>query len=243
MAMKASQKTVARILYGQFAPRDVPRYTIAQAARLVGLSPTTLRNWVRPQSHTQGGKQVLSEALIEAGDLLSFSNLVEAHILRALRRGEDVRMSRLREALKVAKRDYHIDRLLLSDQLRTAPGEVLLEDYGKLINLGRAGQLALMHVFEAHLKRIDWGAQGPEQFFPEFVSVLTPTRAEDSRLIVINPSISFGKPVLASHKGIRVSAIVSRIDAGEEEDAIAQDYGIERREVDAAIDFYAKAAA
>jgi uncharacterized protein (DUF433 family)/transposase-like protein len=240
MAIKA-KKSVARLLYGHFAPRDVPRYTIAQAARLVGLSPTTLRNWVRPQGVGQSVKT--DHPLIETADLLSFSNLVEAHILRALRRDEDVRMSRLREAVKLAKRDYHIDRLLLSDKLRTAPGEVLLDDYGKLINLGRAGQLALRHVFEAHLKRIDWGSQGPEQYFPEFVSVLTPTRLEDSRLIVINPSISFGKPVLASHKGIRVSAIVSRIDAGEDENAVAQDYGIERREVDAAIDFYSKAAA
>jgi len=237
------QEQSASILYGTFAPRDVPRYTIAQAARYVDLSPTTLRNWIRGRSYTRGGNPVRSEPLIKAGDLLSFSNLIEAHILRALRREEDVRMSFLRTALALAESEYHIERLLLSEQLRAAPGEVLLEYYGKLINLGRAGQLALRHFFDAHLKRIEWDAQGPEQFFPGFVSVLAPAKEEIPRLIVINPSISFGKPVLASNRGIRVAAIVSRIDAGEDEDAVAQDYRIERREVDAAIDFYSKAAA
>jgi len=236
------QKESARILYGAFTPPEVPRYTIAQAARYVGLSPTTLRSWVRGRSYPRGGEPVRSEPLIKASDLLSFSNLIEAHILRALRIDEDVRMSRLRTALAVAEKVYQIDRLLLSEQLRTAPGEVLLEEYGKLINLGRAGQLALRHFFDAHLKRVDWSQHGPEQFFPGFASVITLPAQEIPRLIVINPSVSFGKPVLASNMGIRVSAIVSRIDANEDEDAVAQDYGIERREVDAAIDFYERAA-
>ena len=238
-----SQEESAHILYGSVSPREVPRYTVAQAARYLGLSPTTLRSWVRGRTYPKGGQSVRSEPLIKAEQLLSFSNLVEAHILRALRREEDVRMSFLRTALKLAEREYKIERLLLSEQLRTAPGEVLLEEYGKLINLGRAGQLALRHFFEAHLKRVEWDAQGPARFFPGLVSVFALPAQEIPRLIVIDPSVSFGRPVLASRNGIRVSAIVTRVDAGEEPDVIAQDYGIERREVDAAIDFYEDQAA
>lgn len=233
----------ARILYGSFAPQDLPRYTIAQAARYVDLSPTTLRSWVRGRDYRTERGLAHSEPLIAADEFLSFSNLVEAHILRALRTEQDVSMSRLRTALKLAKREYQIERLLLSEQLRTAPGEVLLERYGELINLGRAGQLAMRHCFEAHLKRVDWEASGdgPKQFFPGLVSV--PVLTEQlPRLIVINPRFAFGKPVLASNMGIRVSAIVSRIDAGEEVEDVARDYGVERREVEAAIDFYERAA-
>ncbi len=237
------QEESARILYAGLSPQDVPRYTIAQAARYVGLSPTTLRSWVRGRSYPRSGTAVRSEPLIKASGLLSFSNLVEAHILRALRRDEDVRMSFLRTALSFAEKEYRIERLLLSEQLRAAPGEVLLEQYGRLINLGRAGQLALRHFFDAHLKRVEWDALGrPEQFFPGFVSVPVLPAPEIPRLIVLDPGVSFGKPVLASRMGLRVSAIVSRIDAGEDEDAVAQDYGIERREGDAAIDFYERAA-
>ena len=236
------QEESTRILYGPFTPQEVPRYTIAQAARYVGLSPTTLRSWVRGRNYPRGGGLVRSEPLIKASELLSFSNLVEAHILHALRVEEDVSMSRFRIARETAERECQIERLLLSEKLLTAGGEILLEEYGKLINLGRSGQLALRHVFEAYLKRVDWSARGPEQFFPGFVSVIALPMEEIPRLIVINPRISFGKPVLASNKSIRVSAIVSRIDANEDEETIAQDYGIARREVDAAIDFYRRAA-
>jgi uncharacterized protein (DUF433 family) len=234
-----TQEESARILYGGFAPRDLPRYTLARAARLVDVSPTTLRSWLRGRPYLRGGNVVHSAPLIKVdSDLLSFSHLVQVHILRSLRREEDVSMSRLRMAIEGAEKKHGITHLLLSEKLRSAPGEVLLDDYGELINLGRAGQLAIRHALEAHLKRVDWDAQGPAQFFPGLVSVFaTPPQQEIPRLIVIDPSISFGRPVLASRKGIRVSAIVSRIDAGESEDAIAQDYGIERREVDAAIDY------
>src|SRR3954447_6255456 len=96
------QEESARILYGTFTPQEVPRYTIAQAARYVGLSPTTLRSWVRGRRYPRGGGSVKSEPLIKASEFLSFSNLIESHILRALRVEEDVRMSRLRTALAVA---------------------------------------------------------------------------------------------------------------------------------------------
>src|SRR4051794_35492953 len=206
------QEESARILYGTFTPPEMPRYTIAQAARYVGLSPTTLRNWVRGRSYSRAGESVRSEPLIKAEELLSFSNLMEAHILRALRVEEDVSMARFRIARAVAEKECQIERLLLSPQLLTTGGEILLEEYGKLINLGRSGQLALRHVFEAYLKRVDWSARGPEQFFPGFVNVIALPAEEVPRLIVINPRVSFGKPVLASNRGIRVSAIVSRID-------------------------------
>jgi uncharacterized protein (DUF433 family)/transposase-like protein len=232
-------KQSARILYGEFSPRDVPRYTLAQAARLVDVSPATLRSWVRGRDYPSGGATVRFEPLIRVdSDLLSFSDLVEVHILRSLRRDEDVRMSRLREAIARAREKFNIDRLLISEKLRAMPGEVLIDYYGTLINIGRAGQLSIRHALEAHLKRVYWDAQGPTQFFPGLISVLaSPPEQEVPRLIVIDPAKSFGKPVLASRPGIRVSAIVSRIDAGETEDEVAKDYGIELREVNAAIDY------
>lgn len=241
-----TEEQSARILYGDFAPREVPRYTVAQTSRYVGVAPTTLHSWVRGRRYPKGGRFAQFQPLIEpAGDLLSFSNVIELHVLAALRRAEDVRMSRLRTAIKTAKEKCKIDRLLLSEQLRTGAGEVLLEEYGTLINLGRAGQLHLRHSLDAYLRRVEWDREGvAAQFFPGFVNIIPlPSQAKDSpRLIAIDPNVSFGQPVLASRKGIRVSSIVSRINAGETEDAVAEDYGITRQEVDAAIDFYERAA-
>ncbi|HVR10800.1 MAG TPA: DUF433 domain-containing protein [Thermoanaerobaculia bacterium] len=241
-----SQEESARTLYGDFAPRDLPRYTLAQAARYARVSPTTVRSWVRGRTYPKGGASAHSEPLIEvSSDLLSFSHVIEVHVLRALRRDEDVRMAHLRAAITIAKERYQIDRPLLSEQLRTGLGELLLEQYGQLIKLRPSGQLALRHYFDAHLKRVEWDPQGwPALFFPGFVHVtpLPPRDEQTTRLIVVDPGVSFGKPVLASRKGIRVSAIVSRIDAGEQEEAVARDYGITVLEVNAAIDFYERAA-
>src|ERR1700726_2555949 len=86
-----TQEESARILYGGFAPRDLPRYTLARAARLVDVSPTTLRSWLRGRPYLRGGNVVHSAPLIKVdSDLLSFSHLVQVHILRSLRREEHV---------------------------------------------------------------------------------------------------------------------------------------------------------
>jgi uncharacterized protein (DUF433 family) len=237
-----SREQSAHILYGEFGPRDLPRYTLADAARYVRVKRTTLQSWVRGRDYLRGGQTVRSEPLIQvSSDLLSFSHLIELHLLRALRREEDVSMSKLREAIREASTRFKIERLLLSRKLRTAAGEVLLDHYGDLVELSPSQQIYLRHVFDAYLKRVDWDNQGPAQFFPSFVSVHA-TPPQDTRLVVINPEMSFGNPVIKS-RGIRVSAIVSRIDAGETEDEVAQDYGLTREEIDAAIGFNATAAA
>jgi uncharacterized protein (DUF433 family) len=178
--------------------------------------------------------------------MLSFSQLVEAHLMRALRAEERVRMSKLRTALAVAEKKYGIRHLMLSRDLRAAPGELFLERYGDLINLTRADQLAMKLVWEAHLKRVEWDVNGANKLFPflpDFVSIQgfsAQEKAKD-RVIFIDPKVAFGRPVLVS-KGIRTSAIASRINADEDPDAVAHDYEIERYEVDAAI-AYERAAA
>jgi uncharacterized protein (DUF433 family) len=242
-----SQAESEQILYRGHSPRDVPRYTVAQASRYLNLPPSTLRSWIKGRPYQAGAKTVRSKPLIHVtGGMLSFSQLVEAHLMRALRVDERVRMSKLRTAKLVAERKYGIQHLMFSPDLRAAPGELFLERYGELINLGRSGQLAMWLVWQAHLKRVQWGAQGANKLFPflpDFVAIQgfsAEARVNDP-IISIDPTVSFGRPILVS-KGIRTSAIVSRINADEDPDTVAQDYGIERYEVDAAI-AYERAAA
>lgn len=240
-----SQAESEKILYRGYSPREVPRYTIAQASRYLNLPPSTLRSWTRGQDYQSGARRVRSKPLIHAAaeNLLSFSQLVEAHLMRALRVDQHVRMSMLRKAIGVAEKQYGIHRLMLSHDLRTAPGQLFLERYGQLIHLVPSAQLAMRLVWEAHLKRVRWDAEGANALFPflpDFVAIQGFSPQVDP-LISIDPTVSFGRPVLVS-KGIRTSAIVSRINAHEDPDAVAQDYGIERYEVDAAIAYESAAA-
>jgi len=212
-----------------------PRYTIAQAARYVQISPTTLRSWVvgRPYQTASGGRY--SHPLINrpfAEDArLSFPNLVEAHVLRSLRTRHEVPMSALRTALDFAESECNIKRLLLQDDLRTAAGTVFIERLGQIIDLGRSGQIVLKELLEAHLKRIDRDLEGmPMRLFPVNIA----RGLEGPKIVAVDPQIAFGRPII-SGKGVRTLTIVERLDAGEDRDVVAADYGLDEREIDEAI--------
>jgi uncharacterized protein (DUF433 family) len=221
-------------------PRETPRYSLSQAAQYLSLSPTTLRSWVAGRHYPVTSGLRYSPPLIGRPDpddpRLSFSNLVEAHVLRALRTRHQVPMSAVRTALDYAETELRIQRLLLSDELRTTAGTVFLNHLGQLVDLGRSGQLAMRRLLEGHLLRIDRDIAGaPHRLFP-----VTSQGIGGPKIVVIDPSVSFGRPFIAG-KGVRTSTIVERLDAGEPREAVAQDYGLEPPEIDEAI-LYERAA-
>lgn len=230
--------TELRDLLGE--PTERPRYSIRQAAQYLRISTTTLRSWVVGRPYPAGGGSRYSQPLIARPDeqdlRLSFNNLVEAHVLRALRTRHKVPMSAVRSALDHAESQFAIKRLLLSDELRAAAGTVFLERLDELIDLGRSGQLVLKELLQAHLQRIDRNIEGlPVRLFP------VSTRGLDGpKVVVIDPQISFGRPYI-SGKGVRTSTIVERLDAGESREDVASDYGLEDFEIDEAI-LYERAA-
>lgn len=238
--MKSREESF-RLLYGGNAPEEKPRYSIARAAHYLHISRSTLRSWVRGRTYPKGGGTEHWPALIKAGSLLSFNNLIEAYVLRALRVDHGVKMGAVRQALDYAEREFNIPRLLLSTELQATPGNVFLERFGQLINLNLSGQLAAKQLLNAVLERVNRNPLGlPERVFPAGSYDIDALKRAP-RLIMIDPAVSFGRPILVS-KGIRTSAIVGRIDAGEEPDDIARDYGLGLDEIDAAL-FYERAAA
>lgn len=236
-----SRNQSLRLLYGDASPQDKPRYPLDRAARYLHLAPSTLRSWVRGRRSPRAAGLELSALLIKAEDRLSFNNLIEAHVLRALRVDHKVRMSAVREALEYAQRELGINRLLLSREILAAPGNVFLERFGQLINLSRSGQLAARQLLEAHLRRVEWDPTGfPARLFP-IDSYDIDTLNHARKIIVIDPRISFGQPIVAS-RAIRTSAITGRIEAGEPIEVVARDYRLQRSEIEAAL-HYEKAAA
>ena len=215
--------------------RDSAAYTLAEAARYVRLPVATLRSWVLgrqyPTADGRGDFPPLIRPASKQPPWLSFSNLIEAHVLRSLRTEHGVPVKALRDALKYAEKTLGIDRLLLRPELRTEAGKVFLDRYGELIELTASGQLAMRQVFDEHLKRIEWDTSGfPVRLYP-FVSL---SASSDERPIVIDPRIAFGRPVLL-RKGVSTSAIVERVDAGESVNDIAADYDLVRSEIEQAI--------
>jgi uncharacterized protein (DUF433 family) len=216
-------------------PQHLAAYPLAEGARYVRLAPATLRSWVIGRNYPKGAGVARFAPLIRLPDArsteLSFANLVEAHVLRALRLDHAVSIKDVRAALKFAEKAFGINRLLLSPGLRTDAGNVFLEHYGELINLSKSGQLAMKKLLEAHLRRVEWGPTDvPSRLYP-FVRADT---FDASKPIVIDPLIAFGRPVIL-RRGVSTSAIAARIDAGETVDELADDYDLEPREIEEAV--------
>jgi uncharacterized protein (DUF433 family) len=221
--------------HSETTANDLAAYTLAEASHYVRLPAATLRSWVfgrqYPTAEGSGQFPPLLRPASRRPPLLSFSNLIEAHVLRSLRTEHGVPVKALRSALTYAEKELGIDRLLLRPELRAAAGKIFLERYGDLIELSASGQLAMRRLFDEHLKRIDWDAtKFPVRLYP-FLFAAAPS---EERPIVIDPHIAFGRPVVA-RKAITTSIIADRIDAGESVEDVAADYDLGLPEVEQAI--------
>ncbi len=217
------------------AARDVAAYTLHEAAHYLRLPSATLRSWIVGRRYsTADGDKGFSPLIKPASTqppMLSFTNLIEAHILRALRTEHGVSVKALRNALAFAQKTLGVERLLLSPELRAEAGRIFLDRYGELIDLSNSGQLAMRQLLETHLRRVVWDeTRFPIRLYPFLASVDN----GGGRTIAIDPRISFGRPVISS-KSISTAAIANRIDSGESVQDIAADYDLEQREVEQAV--------
>lgn len=224
-----------------FDLRNQPSYAPSEAAKYLKLPVATLRSWVAgrsfPKTAGMGRFQPLIHPPRKQPPTLSFWNLIEAHVLRSLRTDHGVSIRAVRKALQHAEQALRIERLLLRKELCTEAGKVFLDRYGELIELSASGQLAMRHVLEEHLKRVEWDErQFPVRLYP----FVTAEPVSSKRPIAIDPTIAFGRPVVVS-AGVSTAAIADRIDAGESVAALAADYGLSESEIAQAV-FFERAA-
>jgi hypothetical protein len=85
--------------------------------------------------------------------LLSFFNLIEAHVLNALRRRHRIALAKAkaRIALDYLKKHFPSTHPLADREFETDGSDLFLQRYGQLINLSQEGQLAMRSVITEHL--------------------------------------------------------------------------------------------
>jgi uncharacterized protein (DUF433 family) len=224
-------------IYNGKSPLELPLYTATDASRYLDIPATTVRYWTRGRTYpSREGTARRFKPLIstKGNEGLSFFNLIELYVLRALREVHAVKIDSVRKALDYAEKTLHIHRLLLHQELLAGGGDLFLDHYGQLINLSKSGQIALKEILRHYLERIDRDqAKVPVRLYP-------PIKTESGKPIVIDPTISFGKPTIRG-KGIRTREIVNRINAGEAVEEVAYDYDLTPELVKSAL-LYEKAA-
>ncbi len=219
--------------------RAMPCYSFAEAAHYLHIPKTTLRSWVRgrkdPTSEGEQFFQPVIELPNDSEDLLSFINLVEIHVLDAIRRDQRISLRKARSAIDFIKEELKSDHPLAYHKLETDGLDLFVEEYSQLINVSQTGQLALRELLQAHLRRIDRDSAGCAlRLYPFTRKRLGQQLIEEPKPIVIDPRISFGRPVLAG-TGIPTAIIAERYKAGEGIRALADDYGRPTLEVEEAI--------
>lgn len=162
------------------------------------------------------------------GAPLSFIDLVEAHMLLAIRRGYGIPLKRLRTAMEYLREDGG-DLLFLAHRDFKHDRQHLYVDRDEyLVSLSERGQHVEPRVIQDGLKQIVYGEDGyADRFFPLVNGV-------EQKSIMLSPSIGFGRPVL-TRLGVSAEAVAERFRVGEHLKDLAEDYGATTEEIEDAI--------
>ena len=213
------------------AINDRAAYGIPEASHYLRMNSSTLRTWIR-----NGG-------LIQSPNegYLSFNNLLEAHVLKALRRKHEFSMQSLRKMLPAAAGLLQSARPLLDARFSTDGLSLFLEMDEALINLSKSNQTAIREFVSLYTERIERDSKGfPNRLFP-FIFLAS---SHEPKSISIDPRIAFGRSVLTG-TGISTEVIAGRFAGRDSIADLAAEYEVPTTVIEDAIRWetpYAKAA-
>lgn len=203
-------------------------YSPQEAARLVGILPRDVLRWTRGS----GPNDPLWNAqyqCIEDSTEISFIDLVEVRVVAALR-NSGTSLQAIRFAIDFAQVAFGIARPLASLNFFTDGKEILieaLEKDGQLTSLKKhsAGQKVFRDVVDQSLKGIEFSNQRPVRWWPE-----------KTNSIVIDPSRSFGTPILSQY-GISTTCLYNEFEGMKNIRRLAKLYEVPEGVVRKAIKF------
>jgi uncharacterized protein (DUF433 family)/DNA-binding transcriptional MerR regulator len=212
----------------------VPRYTVSEAARFLGVKPRTFSHWARGyEVHFPDRKPVQKGPIITAfasrgrEPSIPFIGLTEGLVVAAFRR-TGVSLQHIRRAVEILSSEIGIDHALASRKLYT-DGASVLYDYAE-----QHGDEELTHVVT------------PQRVFApvvaEYLQLITrddegwPRRVTSptTDAVVVDPVRAFGQPIFV-RGAVRVEDVLDRIRAGERFADVADDFGVPIEDVEAVV--------
>ncbi|HLZ52350.1 MAG TPA: DUF433 domain-containing protein [Candidatus Acidoferrum sp.] len=205
---------------------EEPAYGLSEAAVYLKVPCTTLRYWL-----TGFGKQFpIIQPLESAPTRLSFLNLLECHVLAGMRKVYDLKLPRVRSALRKVSEQFPQSHPLISEVFLTDRKDLFIERMGQIVNVSRHQDQLSLDFYRMHLERVEVDPKGLFRFFPFVVE----PRSTEPKIIEINPLVGFGKPVIAG-SAISTAIIASRFNARESITSLAEEYGCTTQQIEEAI--------
>lgn len=210
---------------------DTPLYSVAEAARYLGVPNSTFTAWAKGYVRRSADRRPVHGApvlsVIPGGQTsVPFVALAEGMVLAAIRK-TGVPMQRIRPALLALQEQIGVDHALASKQLYSDGAEVLFdfaERHGSFTDelaqelvVLRNGQRVFADVVTDYLQRIEYG--------PDGYASLIHLPGYRHRQVVADPTRSFGQPVFV-HGAARVSDVLDRFQAGESLPDLSDDFGV-----------------
>jgi uncharacterized protein (DUF433 family) len=216
-------------------PREAPLYSVAEAAHYLSAPLATVSSWVqgRPYPTMSGVRQF--EPVIRAVSLnpcrLSFTNLVEIHVLSGLRKDHRLRLDKIRTALRYVQKHLGVTHPLAHQSFLTDGASLFVQHFGDLINASSEGQRAMRQVVLLYAERVDADAGGLASRLYPFTRPAAPGAP---KVIAIDPQISLGRPFIQG-SGVPTSVLAERYKAGDSIGDLAADYRCQHADVEEAI--------
>src|SRR5438067_6500230 len=144
--------------------RELPAYGVAEAAHYLLVPRAMLRSWVAGMSYGSDGERRFFKPVIQPAATspvaLSFINLIEAHVLAAIRRKHRVDMPAVRRTIEFLKKEFGSPHPLADHKFETNGVDLFVERFGQLMSVSQGGQLAVRELLRAHLRRVEWDTKG-----------------------------------------------------------------------------------
>lgn len=205
---------------------EEPAYGVSEAAVYLKVPYNTLRYWL-----TGFHRMPAVVVPAQADPLrLSFVNLLECHALAGMRKLYDLKLPRVRSAVRQVSEKLGKSHPLVTEVFFTDRKDLFVEKLGEIINVSRPQQQLGFDFYRMFLERVETDPKGTMKFFP-FVGA---PNANEPKTIEINPFVGFGKPVIRG-TGISTAIIAARFNARESVMELAEEYGCAPEQIEEAI--------
>lgn len=183
-------------------------YTATEAARMVGMSPATLRRWLMGYQHDEKIEAALwrpQHLPDDDGVLLGFRDLIEARIVNSLRE-KRIGLQTIRTCIERARQIIGDERPFSTREFKTDGKTIFLEitkglDEPVFIDL-KSSQGVFKRVVAPSLQDLEFDEHAVKRWW----------LLHGKKSIVADPDRAFGQPIIAAH-GITTQRVAGAVKA------------------------------